>query len=137
VWVEAHVGKGKQLAQHGDWQGALQQFQHALEYPHHLAVGKPVHPADAIPLFWAGLAAQRLGQDERARDYWQEAVGCAAYSERDKAHQAVALELLGRREEAQQLAQVEGIAREMQQLREEIAATRAETTSFEGEAFHP
>jgi hypothetical protein len=49
----------------------------------------------------------------------------------------VALELLGRREEAQQLAQVEGIAREMQQLREEIAATRAETTSFEGEAFHP
>jgi tetratricopeptide (TPR) repeat protein len=137
VWVEAHVGKGKQLAQHGDWQGALEQFQHALEYPHHLAVGKPVHPADAIPLFWAGLAAQRLGQDERARDYWQEAVGCAAYSERDKAHQAVALELLGRREEAQQLAQVEGIAREMQQLREEIAATRAETTSFEGEAFHP
>jgi tetratricopeptide (TPR) repeat protein len=137
VWVEAHVGKGKQLAQHGDWQGALEQFQHALEYPHHLAVGKPVHPADAIPLFWAGLAAQRLGQDERARDYWQEAVGCAAYSERDKAHQAVALELLGRREEAQQFAQVEGIAREMQQLREEIAATRAETTSFEGEAFHP
>jgi tetratricopeptide (TPR) repeat protein len=137
VWVEAHVGQGKQLAQHGDWQGALQQFQHALEYPHHLAVGKPVHPADAIPLFWAGLAARQLGNYELAQKYWQEAIRCAAYSERDKAHQAVALELLGRREEAQQLAQVEGIAREMQQLREEIAATRAETTSFEGEAFHP
>ena len=137
VWGEAHVGKGKQLAQHGDWQGALQQFQHALEYPHHLAVGKPVHPADAIPLFWAGLAARQLGNYELAQKYWQEAIRCAAYSERDKAHQAVALELLGRREEAQQLAQVEGIAREMQQLREEIAATRAETTSFEGEAFHP
>ncbi len=137
VWVGAHLGKGKQLAHRSDWQGALEQFQHALEYPHHLAVGKPVHPADAIPFFWAGLAAQRLGQDELARKYWQEAIRCAAYSEKDKAHQAVALELLGRREEAQQLAQVEGIAREMQQLREEIATTTAETTSFEGEAFHP
>ena len=137
VWVEAHLGKGKQLAQQGDWQGALEQFQHALEYPHHLAVGKPVHPADAIPFFWAGLAAQRLGQDELAQKYWQEAIRCAAYSEKDKAHQVLALELLGRREEAQQLAQVEGIAREMQQLREEIATTTAETTSLEGEAFHP
>ena len=137
VWVGAHLGKGKQMAQRSDWQGALEQFQHALEYPHHLAVGKPVHPADAIPLFWAGLAARQLGNYELAQKYWQEAIRCAAYSERDKAHQAVALELLGRREEAQQLAQVEGIAREMQQLREEIAATRAETTSFEGEAFHP
>jgi tetratricopeptide (TPR) repeat protein len=137
VWVGAHLGKGKQMAQRSDWQGALEHFKHALEYPHHLAVGKPVHPADAIPLFWAGLAARQLGNYELAQKYWQEAIRCAAYSERDKAHQAVALELLGRREEAQQLAQVEGIAREMQQLREEIAATRAETTSFEGEAFHP
>ncbi|MCL6475270.1 MAG: DUF5107 domain-containing protein [Firmicutes bacterium] len=137
VWVGAHLGKGKQMAQRSDWQGALEHFQHALEYPHHLAVGKPVHPADAIPFFWAGLAAQRLGQDELAQQYWQEATRCAAYSEKDKAHQAVALDLLGRQEEAQQLAQVEGIAREMQQLREEIAATRAETTSFEGMAFHP
>jgi tetratricopeptide (TPR) repeat protein len=137
VWVGAHLGKGKQMAQRSDWQGALEHFKHALEYPHHLAVGKPVHPADAIPLFWAGLAARQLGNYELAQKYWQEAIRCAAYSERDKAHQAVALELLGRREEAQQLAQVEGIAREMQQLREEIAATRAETTSFEGAAFHP
>ncbi len=137
VWVGAHLGKGKQLAQRSDWQGALEQFQHALEYPHHLAVGKPVHPADAIPFFWAGLAARQLGHYELAQQYWQEAIRCAAYSEKDKAHQAVALELLGRLEEAQQLAQVEGIAREMQQLREEIATTRAETTSFEGDAFHP
>jgi len=128
VWVQAHVGKGRQLAQAGDWRNALQQFQHALEYPHHLAVGKPVHPADAIPLFWAGLAARQLGQHALAQQYWQAAARCAAYSDKERAHQVVALQLLGRTAEAQRLAQAQAVAREVEQLKEELATIGAETT---------
>jgi tetratricopeptide (TPR) repeat protein len=121
VWVEAHIGKGKNLARQGDWQSALEQFQQALEYSPHLAVGKPSRPADAVPFFWAGVVARKLGQEEQARRYWQEAAGCVAYTDQEKAHQAMALQLLGRDEDAYRLAQPEGVAQEVQRLKEEMS----------------
>lgn len=103
TWVQAHMGLGKELASQGDWQGALESFQKALEYPHHLGVGKPAHPADAIPFFHAGLAAHRLGLEALARQYWEECVRCRVTTQEDIRHQAEALQLLGREEEAKRL----------------------------------
>lgn len=94
LWVQAHLGKGSQLAEQGDWQGALECFQRALEYPHHLGVGKPAHPSDAVPLYRAGLAAYRLGQDELARQYWQECLRQRAASGEEQFAQAMARRML-------------------------------------------
>ncbi|MEJ5252579.1 MAG: DUF5107 domain-containing protein [Chthonomonadetes bacterium] len=120
IWVGAHLGRGKQLAREGDWQSALQHFQAALEYPHHLAVGKPARPADAVPLFWAGLAASKLGQEEFAASCWQEEARCVAYTDRERAHQVMALRLLGRQEEADRRCVQEGVAQEVARLEEEM-----------------
>ncbi len=95
TWVRAYVGLGKELASQGDWQGALESFQKALEYPHHLGVGKPVRPADTVPLFYAGLAARQLGQEALARQYWEECVRCRVVTSEDARHRAEALRLLG------------------------------------------
>ncbi len=109
TWVKAYLGKGKELADEGDWQGALECFQKALEYPHHLGVGKPSHPADAEPLFYAGMAARRLGQEELARRYWEECVRCRATTREDYRCQVKALRLMGQREEANRLLEKAGI----------------------------
>ncbi|MGC8783876.1 MAG: DUF5107 domain-containing protein [Armatimonadota bacterium] len=103
TWVQAYLGKGTELAYGGDWQGALECFQKALEYPHHLGVGKPSHPADAMPLFYAGVAARRLGQQELAHQYWEECVRCRATTREDYRYQAKALKMMGREEEANRL----------------------------------
>ncbi|GIV15190.1 MAG: hypothetical protein KatS3mg022_0625 [Armatimonadota bacterium] len=109
TWVKAHTGKGEELAYKGDWQGALEYFQRALEYPHHLGVGKPARPVDAVPLFYAGFASHQLGQEELARRYWEECVHCRAATEEDYRYQAEALRLLGREEEARRLLEKAGI----------------------------
>lgn len=109
TWVKAHIGKGRELAYEGDWQGALECFQKALEYPHHLGVGKPARPADAVPFFYAGFAARQLGQEEAARRYWEECVHCRAATEEDYHYQAEALRLLGREKEAKRLLEKAGI----------------------------
>jgi len=103
TWVRAYVGKGNRLADEGDWQGALECFQKALEYPHHLAVGKPAHPTDVVPFFHAGMAARQLGQEALARQYWEECVRCRAITDEERLYQATALQLLGREEEAKRL----------------------------------
>ncbi|MCS6948980.1 MAG: DUF5107 domain-containing protein [bacterium] len=97
TWVKAYVGKGKQLAEQGDWQGALECFQKALEYPHHLGVGKPAYPADVLPLFHAGRAAHQLGQWELARQYWQECLRHRPASEEERRYQEEARKLLEQR----------------------------------------
>ncbi|MCS6830304.1 MAG: DUF5107 domain-containing protein [Armatimonadota bacterium] len=94
IWVSAYMGKGHQLTQQGQWWGALECFQKALEYPHHLGVGKPARPADAAPFFYAGLAARQLGKEELARQYWKQCVQCRATTEEEQRYQAEALRLL-------------------------------------------
>ncbi len=103
TWVGAYVGKGKHLARQGDWKGALEHFQKALEYPHHLGVGKPARPADAVPLFWAGLAAEQTGDTQQAHQYWEQCIRQIARNDADRAHQWLALRRLQREEEADRL----------------------------------
>lgn len=94
TWVGAYLGKGKRLAQQGDWLGALECFQRALEYPHHLGVGKPAHPTDVLPLFHAGVAAQQLGRHDLARQYLEECRRSRAVSTEESRYQEEASRLL-------------------------------------------
>ncbi len=120
TWVGAYLGKGKQLAREDRWQEALSHFEKALEYPHHLGVGKPAHPADAIPLFWAGLSAQQAGEQERANAYWEQCVCQIARNDEDRAHQLMALRYLRREQEASHLLTHIQDASLVQSLHEEI-----------------
>lgn len=103
TWVKAYMGKGVELADDGDWQGALECFQKALEYPHHLGVGKPARPADVMPLFYAGMAARWLRQEDLATQYWEECARCRATTEEEYRYQAEALRLIGKQEEGKRL----------------------------------
>lgn len=130
TWMWAHIGKGRSLAEQGDWQSALSYFQRALEYPHHLGVGRPARDSDAVPLFWIGLALYRLGDTETARGYWEECLQRPAHSPQDHAHQVTALRLLGREEEANRLIEALGA----RQVSEEQLAYLREISKTGGDA---
>lgn len=130
TWMWAHIGKGRLLAEQGDWQSALTYFQKALEYPHHLGVGRPAHAGDAVPLFWIGLALYRLGDRETAHGYWEECAQRPAHSPQDRAHQVTALRLLGREEEANRLLEATGVRQGV----EELQAYLHETSKTGGDA---
>jgi tetratricopeptide (TPR) repeat protein len=69
LWKEAHIALGHRDKEAGKLAEAREHFEAAAEYPHHLAVGKPVLTDDADALFWAGSCALGMGDKEAARRF--------------------------------------------------------------------
>lgn len=77
LFHRAHLERGKNRFERGDFQGALQDFEAALTYPENLGVGRKDKPEEAHALFWKGKALQALGRIEEARAAWR--AGAAGY----------------------------------------------------------
>ncbi|MBI2505004.1 MAG: tetratricopeptide repeat protein [Candidatus Latescibacteria bacterium] len=74
VYVEAHMGRGETLMDQGDFAGARQAFEQALEYPVSLGVGPSYRSADAPIRYWAGLATRAAGDEAGACGHWRQAL---------------------------------------------------------------
>jgi len=98
------TGEGSGYAQ------AIRLLQECLEYPHHLGEGKLYGAQENDFYYFLGVAYDRLGQTEKARECWEEAtkgpqepVAAMYYNDAkpDKIfYQGMALLRLGRRDEA-------------------------------------
>lgn len=120
LWYQAHICKGIELVRRGSWGEALGYFQTAMEYPRHLGVGKPARSPHAEALFWAGLMAFQLQSRNAAFRYWEECAVCPVRDERGYLYQIVALEFLGRREEAKDLLERSGMNEQLNDLRNDL-----------------
>lgn len=67
LWKEAHLALGHRAKEAGDMATARAHFESAADYPHHLAVGRPIHTDDADALYWAGWCALETGGLAEAR----------------------------------------------------------------------
>ena len=72
AYAEAHNGIGETLLAEGDAEGALEQFRLSMEYPENLAEGALPNESFARSKYLQGVARNRLGQPEEAKEIWQE-----------------------------------------------------------------
>jgi len=72
TYYAAYIGRGLKRYHEGDLQGALRDFEAALEYPRNVGVGKSYFAQDSKALYWAGVVAEELGDHEKALRYWRE-----------------------------------------------------------------
>jgi len=102
-YVHAHRALGREAMYSGRDREALEHFEAARHYPENLGEGKhlltPEHDLD----YYSGLAAQRLGDLELARQYWRAATKPHANFGVHSYFQALALHALGDDEAALKL----------------------------------
>ncbi len=105
-WTEALQGKAIQLMNKGDWQGAEQYLNKALEYPRNLNVGRQVvHASESTILYMLGVVAEATGRADQARDYYTRAACEVHYDgEPAQAYEMLAWLALGEWPRAMQLA---------------------------------
>jgi len=106
VYVDAHLLKGRDCFKAGDYEGALEHYRAALEYPENLEVGKPYHGGRSCQVYYfIGTSYEVLGDWDKARAFYEKA---ATAKQRYKwselrYYQGLALRKLGREEEANRL----------------------------------
>ncbi|MHB1023940.1 MAG: DUF5107 domain-containing protein [Acidobacteriaceae bacterium] len=100
IFVYACIQAGRKELAAGQVSVAEENFEHALEYPKNLGIGKPDEPNDAIGLYWLGIAMKKQGNDSGAALTWKRLVGEESESDIEKYYQALALERLGQKEVA-------------------------------------
>ena len=115
AYYEAYMGRGLARYESGDLQGALSDFKMALEYPRNIGVGKSHFAQDAKALYWAGVVAEELGNQEEARRYWEEGAAIRTRPQQDpdsplegylpeaRTYKSLCLQKLGRADEAARL----------------------------------
>ncbi len=67
----AHLARGRQRFDQGDFAGALEDFEAALTYPENIGVGRSNKPQEAAAQYWRGKALQSLGKLDQARAAWK------------------------------------------------------------------
>jgi tetratricopeptide (TPR) repeat protein len=72
IYSQAHVDRGRQRFEAGDFAAALTDFDAALTYPENLGVGRSNRPEEAAALYWRGKALQALGRQGEAQQAWQQ-----------------------------------------------------------------
>jgi len=115
TYYAAYLGRGLQRYAEGDLQGALADFEAALEYPRNVGVGKSYFAQDSKAFYWAGVVAEALGDAEKARYYWEEGAAIRPRPQEDPAsplegyepearyYKSLCLQKLGRADEAARL----------------------------------
>lgn len=114
IWVNVNLGQAAERFDQGDYAGALEDFQRALEYPKNLRIGRRARRLDARSHWCAGAACEALGDMKAAQRHWEEAAVELPRYTGELAHfygthmpdltiyRALALQKLGRGEEAEQ-----------------------------------
>ena len=108
VYVDAHLLRGLENFRNENFTAVLSDFRSALEYPENLEVGAPLHPRRYPQIYcMIGHVLQELDRGGEAREFFQKAVDAKqieGISEMSY-YRGVALESLGRREEAEDVFQ--------------------------------
>lgn len=84
LFVRAHMERGIDRYEQGNYAGALEDFQAALTYPERLGVGRPPQPTEAWQLYWSGQAYEQLDRPEKAREAYQQALDQVERGDRQK-----------------------------------------------------
>jgi tetratricopeptide (TPR) repeat protein len=102
VYLEACLGRGTAQFDGGDFQGAREDFELALEYPMNIRIGRPAHPRDARAHWCAAAACDALGDLAAAKKHWESAAAETYHHPgSDLAlYRALSLKKLGRRDES-------------------------------------
>lgn len=110
-YVDARLARGQARAQARDYAAALSDYQAALEYPANLEVGRPRRDARAAQVaYFIGTAHEALGDADLAREHYERAAErLEGRPSEVHYHQALALQKLGRTNEAQRV--FEGLIR--------------------------
>ena len=89
LFHKAHVERGRQRFEEGDYAGALRDFEVSLTYPENIGVGRSNRPQEAKAQYWRGKALQALGRLDEARSAWKE--GAAGYERSGEQNEYIAL----------------------------------------------
>jgi len=115
AYYEAHIGRGLERYERGDLQGAMDDLEAALQYPRNVGVGRSYFAQDSKALYWAGIVAEKLGDEGKARGYWEEGASIrplpgqvpdsplAGYQPKARHYRVLCLQRLGRPGDAGQL----------------------------------
>lgn len=71
IHVDAHVGRGEERMDAGDFAGAREEFETALEYPVSIGVGRRYRASDAPIFYRAGEACEAMEDAAAARAHWE------------------------------------------------------------------
>lgn len=71
LFNRAHIARGKQRLDSGDYMRALKDFEAALTYPANIGVGRSDKPCEACAQYWRGKALYSLGRPIEANDAWK------------------------------------------------------------------
>lgn len=94
-YVAAHRALGVRALSDGRFEEALRHFEAARLYPENLGEGKHLLTLERDLDYFSGLAAEGLGDGERARGYWRAGAAELASFGRHSYFQACALQALG------------------------------------------
>lgn len=111
-WADAHILRGRQRLQAGEYQDAIDDFKAALEVPSNLPSEQKINREPEAD-YYIGKAYQALGRQDQAKQYWlkssaQEARKPSAQADQERmgpravqaAYRAFSLRALGRNDEA-------------------------------------
>ena len=100
LFANANIQKGRLELSAKHFAQAEENFGRALEYPTNLGVGMPDRPNDAAAQYWLGEARNEEGDSEGAKRKWEMVIDEQGRSDLSRYYGALALERLGRKEEA-------------------------------------
>lgn len=99
-YVHAHQALGRAALVAGDANEALAHFEAARKYPENLGEGKHLLTLERDLDYFSGLTAAQLGNAALAREYWTAAAAPVSSFGYHSCFQALALQSLGRHDEA-------------------------------------
>lgn len=104
VYVDAHLLRGQDRYFSRDYEGALQDYLEALEYPENLEVGRPVRRGEEPRAhYFAGTAYEALGDDKKAREHYEKSVDRPTKGSEMSYYQAMSYLKLERIDEAEEM----------------------------------
>lgn len=104
VYADAHLLLGNKFFSCGEYEKALKSFRSALEYPPNLEVGKPGRGGGQPRIhYYVGSALDRLGDKEKAREYYEKAVNAEREWSELSYYQGMSYQKLGKSGDADRI----------------------------------
>jgi tetratricopeptide (TPR) repeat protein len=96
LFAKAHLARGQQRFENGEFKPALDDFAAALTYPDNLGVGRTNRPQEARAEYWKGKALEALGRLDEARSAWKKGAAGHEGSDEQNEHRKLCKEALDR-----------------------------------------
>jgi len=102
LFAKAHLARGQQRFDKGEYKTALTDFAAALTYPENLGVGRTDRPQEARAEYWKGKTLEAMGRLDEARSAWKKgAAGHEGPGEQNK-HRQLCQEALDKKQDKTQ-----------------------------------